>query len=81
MNLQQIKDTDAALHCIESRLAPLLDQPFRDALTRVSALMAEVRHFAVMWADVADVEPKSKYHAAQLREEAITRLVQTISPD
>ena len=81
MNLQKTTDVERKLVAIEARLGPLLDADFREALQRVSSVMAEVRHFAVTWMDAAEVERADREKARDLRDEAITRLIQTIRPD
>lgn len=81
MNLQQTIDVERKFQCIKARLNPLLDPDFREAMDRVDSIMAEVRHFAVTWMDAAEVERADREKARDLRDEAITRLIQTIRPD
>lgn len=81
MDLQKTIDVERSLVAIEARLGPLLDENYRDALMRVSSIMAEVRHFAVCWADASEIEKTDREAARDHRECCITRLVQTIRPD
>lgn len=81
MDLQKIIDVERKFVAIKARLNPLLDPDFREAMDRVDSVMAEVRHFATSWMDAAEVEQMNREHAKDLREEAITRLIQTIRPD
>lgn len=81
MDLQKTIDVERSLVAIEARLGPLLDEHYRDALQRVASIMAEVRHFAVCWADATESEKESRGYAQALREASIDRLVQTIRPD
>lgn len=81
MNLQKIIDVERAFTALKARLNPLLDHEFRDAMARVDSVMAEVRHFAVSWMDAAEVEQINREKAADLRDEAITRLIQVLRPD
>lgn len=89
MNLQQIQQVERSLSAIEARLGPLLDPDYREALKRVDSIMAEVRHFAVCWADAPDsaqarsLACRIPYNEAlqEVRTTIIDRLVQTIRPD
>lgn len=81
MNLDKIIQTERALASLEARLGAVLDPDYREALSRVTAIMAEVRHFAVCWADAAEIEKEDRERARDHRECTITRLVQTIRPD
>lgn len=89
MNLQKTIQVERSLVAIEARLGPLLDPDYREALARVSSIMAEIRHFAVCWEDAsagAELFAKSKgiKHSEalhELRQVVIDRLIQTIRPD
>lgn len=84
MNLQQIINIERNIASLESRLAPLLEPDTRDALNRTRGWAAEVRHFAVCFDDIDKAQAAGQMdqdRGAQLREEAITRLVQSFRPD
>lgn len=84
MNVQQIIDIERNIAVLERRLAPLLEPDMRDALCRTRVWVAEIVHFAVCFDDVDKAQAAGQMdqdRGAQHREEAITRLVQSIRPD
>lgn len=81
MDMQKTIQTEALIASLEGRLGPVLDADYREALFRARNIMAEVRHFAVTWMDALEIEKECRASAKDIREEAITRLVQTIRPD
>ena len=83
MKLSQIITADRAAQRLITCLGPLLEPEARDDLQRIASMVSEVRQFAVSWVHARDVEASAGWedHAAQMREEAITRLVQYCSPE
>lgn len=80
MNLQQIIQFERSLNALAARLSPCLEPDMRGALEQARAHAAEVRHFAVCWQDAQEVEASAPEKARDLRDEAITRLVNTFRP-
>lgn len=82
MNLRTITDTEAAMQRLNVRLGSMLEPDMRESLERAVSILAEVRHFAVCWADAAVMG--SHEEAARVvasRQASIDRLVQTVRPE
>jgi len=79
MNLQAIIDQERALRAVISRINPLLQPDLRDALDRAEFVAAEMRHFAVCWAD-ADATGNTDF-IIKTRRELQGRLMQIAIPE
>jgi hypothetical protein len=82
MKLERIQQADLALRRLESRMGAILERSLHSELLDAHSIVQEVCHFAVCFDDAAHLEKDGHADkAAQIREEAITRLVQTLRPD
>lgn len=82
MNLRTIIDTEAALQRLNVRLGSMLEPDMRESLERAASIMAEVRHFAVCWADAAVMgSSEDAARVISARQSCIDRLVQTVRPE
>jgi len=79
MNLQDIIRQEYALRSVISRLTPLLQPDLREALERADFVAAEMRHFAVCWAD-ADATGNTDF-IIKTRRELQGRLMQIAIPE
>lgn len=84
MDLQQIIQVERAANLLEARLCGILSPDIGKDLQTLRFWAAEVRHFAVIFDDV-DKEQAAGHmdqtRGAEIREEATTRLVQTLRPN
>lgn len=80
MNHKEIVQHRKAVEVLAARLGPILEPELRIALDRASFTAGVIRSFSATWDNAREIEADRPDRAKELREEAITLLVNTFSP-